>query len=130
MSLPARAEGFILRRGARTVKNLTPRLGKDTTPQPGQVPGLSANEAVELAVGEKAQKIDLSRLKFPLAAIPDDPSQGGESGHITITVLDSTGNVDQKLLEEWATAREQNSTHPLTQLLLEAVSEEVVRRQS
>src|SRR5690348_8287992 len=128
MGVPARKKGFIFRRGTRTAKNLTPRPGKDTAAPAGQVPGLSAYEALELAMGEKAQKIDLSLLKPPLAAVPDDPSQGGEAGHITITVLDPAGNVDQQRLEEWAAARDGEQVHPLTQLLAEALVEEVVRR--
>src|SRR6184192_4083058 len=130
MAVPARTEGFIFRRGTRTAKNLTPRPGKDTVAQAGQVPGLSAYEGLELAVGEKAQKIDLSLLKPPLAAVADDASHGGEPGHITITVLDAAGNVDQQRLEEWAASRDREQVHPLTQLLAEAVVEEVSRRQS
>jgi hypothetical protein len=94
------------------------------------VPGLSAYAGLELAVGEKAQKIDLSLLQPPLAAVPDDASPGGEPGHITITVLDAAGNVDQQQLEQWAAARDQEQAHPLTQLLAEAIVEEVARRQS
>jgi hypothetical protein len=130
MSVPARTEGFIFRRGARTAKNFTPRPGKDTGSQEGQAPGLSAYDAIALDVGDKAQKIALSRLKAPLAAVPDDAAQGGEPGHVTITVLDASGKVDQQLLEEWAASRDQGAEHPLTQLLLEAVVEEVARRQS
>ncbi len=114
--------------GNLTVDNFTPRPDKDTVGRPGQEPGLSASEVPPL--GRKAQGIDLTKLMHPLKAIPDDVTQGGTPGHIAISPVDATGNVDSKGLEEWASYRKTGQTHRFTQMLLDAVVETNVVRDS
>ncbi|MBI4580988.1 MAG: hypothetical protein HY718_14875, partial [Planctomycetes bacterium] len=67
--------------------------------------------------------INVGRLKEPLKAIPDDVEQGGSRGHVAIAPMDGKGDVDRKLLEEWAAHREQGVQHYLTGILLDAIVE-------
>jgi hypothetical protein len=128
MATERRDQGFVYRRGALTPKNFTPRPQRDTAGREGQEPGLSTEEAIPGGEG-KAQKIDVSKLKPPLCAIADDPAKG-TPGHVAIVPVTGEGKVDQKLLEEWAAAREAEAQHPLTQLLLDAVVEPDIRGSS
>src|SRR5437879_4574003 len=115
------AEGrIVFRGGSRTSQALTPRPGKDTTAPKGQAPGLSVEDVLEDALGDghkKALKLDLSRLKPPLAYFPDDPSNGGRRGHGVIAPTDANGQLDQASLDEWASKRASQGDipHPLTQ---------------
>lgn len=111
------------RYGSRTSDNLTPRLGKDTIGRPGQSPGVSLYSTPQ-AKG-KSQRIDLTQLQLPLAAFPDSLGQGGSSGHFSIAPIDPSGAVDNNLLEQWALSRGSGRTHPLTQVLLDAIVGEV-----
>jgi hypothetical protein len=125
-----RAQGIVYRGGSRSPDNFTPRHGKDTVGRPGQAPGLSTFENIELAAepGEKAQVIDLSRLRPPLVGFLDDASLKGTPGHVAIAPVDATGDVDQELLEEWARTRGTDSPHRLTEMILAAVVRTNVRR--
>jgi hypothetical protein len=107
--------------GNLTSDNFTPRLGKDTVRRSGQESGVSASRAIP--AGRKAQGIDTARLKPPLRAFPDDPTQGGTPGHFSIAPVDDQGEVDVKALEAWAMSRGTDQTHELTQRLLDAVVE-------
>jgi hypothetical protein len=118
---------IVYRSGALTRDNFTPRPERDTQSRPGQEPGLSTFESFESGSGRKYQKIDLSRLKPPLQGFPDDPAQGGTPGHVSIAPADAAGKVDQEQLEEWAATRGTQRTHPLTQIVLDAVVEADVR---
>jgi hypothetical protein len=125
---------FVFRGGSRTNEGLTPRPVADTTPSAGQLPGLSVEDQLSDALGDrnrKAQKLDVSKLKPPLAYIADDPATGGRSGHGVITPVDAaTGQVDIAALEEWASQRasQQDTPHPLTQLVIDAIVESDLRR--
>ena len=80
---------------------------------------------------KKAQKLDLSKLKLPLAYFPDNPEvEGGRRGHGVITPVDATGRVDHVALAEWASCRlsQGDAPHPLTQLVIGAIVEIDVRR--
>jgi hypothetical protein len=125
MGTEHRDQGFVYRRGSLTARNFTPRPEKDTEGREGQEPGLSTQDDVPGGEG-KAQKIDVSKLKPPLCAIADDPAKG-TPGHVAIVPVDEEGKVDQKLLDAWAAARDAETPHPLTQLLLEAVVKTDVR---
>ena len=119
---------IVYRSGSRTSKNFTPRPGKDTTPTPGKKPGLSTFEtlvALKLLPGVKAHKLDLNLLKPPLQAFPDDPVQGGNPGHVAIAPVTPEGNIDQSLLEDWASYRESDSVHLLTQTILECITKTI-----
>jgi hypothetical protein len=105
--------------GNLTADNFTPRPGKDTIGRSGQRPGLSAFEAPP--VGCKAQGIDLDRLVPPLHAFFDEPDEGGTKGHVAIAPADTTGEVDAKALEDWASIRRTEQVHHFTQVLLDAV---------
>ena len=107
--------------GNLTPDNFTPRPSKDTLGRPGQKPGLSASSMIP--PGRKAQGVDISKLKPPLAACPDDPSRGGTPGHFSIAPTDKEGEVDIRSLEAWARSRGTNSIHEFTQALLDAVVE-------
>jgi hypothetical protein len=74
--------------------------------------------------------IDISLLKPPLRAIPDDPAQGGTPGHVAIVPVDDTGAIDQQKLDEWASCYGQASTHPFTQIILDAVVQKDMKGQS
>jgi hypothetical protein len=111
--------------GNLTSDNFTPRSGKDTVGKPGQQAGLSASEAIP--PGRKAQGINVDKLKLPLKAVPDDPTQGGTPGHFAIAPVDEKGEVDVKQLEAWARSRGSGQTHEFTQLLLDAVVEPNVK---
>ena len=107
--------------GNLTSDNFTPRPGKDTKGRPGQKAGLSASEKIPL--GRKAQGIDISKLKPPLRAIPDEVRLGGTPGHFAIAPVDETGEIDMSQLEAWAATRGAGQTHEFTQILLDAVVE-------
>jgi hypothetical protein len=111
--------------GNLTADNFTPRPGKDTVGRPGQPPGLSASDMIP--AGRKAQGIDTDKLKPPLKAIPDDPQQGGDPGHLAIAPVDDQGAVDIQQLDAWARSRGTGQTHDLTQMLLDAVVEPNVK---
>jgi hypothetical protein len=114
--------------GSLTADNFTPRPGKDTVGGPGQQPGLSASEAIR--PGRKAQGIDIDKLKPPLRAFPDDVTQGGLSGHVSVAPVDEKGDVDVKSLEAWAMSRGTGQIHEFTQTLLDAVVEPNVKGSS
>ena len=118
---------IVYRTGALTRDNFTPRPGRDTQSRPGQEPGLSTFQSLEAGSARKAQKLDLARLKPPLQGFPDDPALGGTPGHVSIAPADAAGKVDQTLLDKWAAARGMEQTHPLTQIVLDAVIETDVR---
>jgi len=111
--------------GNLTADNFTPRSDKDTVARPGQEPGLSASETIP--PGRKAQAVDLSLLKRPLRAFPDDPEQGGTPGHLAIAPANPSDEVDMDALKAWALFRGGGGTHPYTQILLDAVVEPNVR---
>jgi hypothetical protein len=122
---------LVYRGGSRSVDNLTPRLGTDTTGHPGKSPGLSVFTSLEHAAepGEKAQVFDLDLLKPPLQAFPDDPTlEGGEEDHVSIAPATSEGELDEKLLKDWSAARGTGQTHWLTDLLRHAQVQLNVRR--
>lgn len=123
------SQGVVYRSGNRTEQNFTPRPGKDTTGRPGQAPGLSTFRPYELGPREKVQVIDLTLLQSPLRAFDDDPTEGGTAGHVSIVPVDSAGEVDQALLEEWARSRGSSPAHRLTELVLAAVVQVNLRRQ-
>src|SRR5579859_4754864 len=97
---------MVYRGGSRTNQALTPRAGVDTVAPNGLTPGLSVEDKLEDALGEKnrkAQRLDLEKLKRPLIYVPDNPGiEGGRSGHGVITPVDDQGRVDHAVLEEWA----------------------------
>jgi len=105
--------------GNLTIDNFTPRPGKDTVGKPGQAAGLSASDAIP--PGRKAQGVDTEKLKQQLIAIADDVSHGGLTGHFSIAPVGDDGRVDMLQLEDWANARGSGASHPLTQILLDAV---------
>lgn len=125
---------IVFRGGSRTNSNLTPRPDSDTRATAGLFPGLSVEDALEDALdggNKKAQKLDLARLRLPLVYFPDDPSvEGGRRGHGVITPVNSQGQVDLVVLEEWASQRtsQRDVPHQLTQLVLDAIIESDVRR--
>ena len=88
------------------------------------MPGISTDRSLE--DGAKGQRIDIARLPPPLRAFEDDPAQGGIPGHVTIVPVDAAGAVDQRLLQEWAVAREAGIEHRLTVLLMQAIVEKNV----
>lgn len=121
---------IVYRSGARTSDNFTPRLGKDTVAQAGKPPGLSTFNtlvALHLPSGGKAQKLDLELLKPPLQWFLDDPTQGGNPGHVAITPATPGGDVDQPRLEEWAACRRTETLHPFTQIVLDCIMETDMR---
>lgn len=122
MSEAGEKEVVVYRSGALTPDNFTPRPEKDTTAPEGQHPGLSALTLPDLGGGRKYQGIDLAKLKPPLKAFWGEPE-----GHVTIAPADASGDVDRKALEEWASYRKSNRTHPLTQRVLDAITEPEVR---
>jgi hypothetical protein len=97
---------LVYRGGSDTPYNLTPRPGVDTT-------GLSTFDNLESAVkpGDKAQAIDVSKLKPPLRAAPDPEPPG----HVSITPDDPA------LIEEWAATRGTGTVHPFTQNIIDAI---------
>jgi hypothetical protein len=111
--------GYVFRRGRLIARDFTPRPVKDTVGRLGQLPGLSAFETG--STGKRVHKIDVSRLQSPLRAFADDPAAGGTAGHVSIVPVDSNGNVDQVLLEEWAAAHDSGTIHPLTQNVLDSI---------
>jgi hypothetical protein len=121
---------FVFRRGSATNQALTPRQKIDTVARPGSAGGLSVTD--ELKGVDKAQRIDVDRLKAPLRYFPDDISAGGEAGHGVIAPANVTGDVDQAALDQWASCRQsqQDQTHPLTQLVIDAIVERDVRNKT
>jgi len=114
--------------GNLTADNFTPRADKDMKGTPGQKPGLSSSTSSPK--GRKAQGIDLELLKFPLVAFADEVGLGGREGHVALVPVDQHGNVDVEALEEWASFRGSEKTHPLTQALLDAVVKPNYRSES
>jgi hypothetical protein len=115
----------VYRKGTRSSDNLTPRPGKDTIGRPGQAPGLSTFETLELKTGERAQMIDLGQLSAPLRGIPDDTQVGGIEGHVSLVPIDTAGNIDQHGLQDWAASRGTSSIHLFTQMVRSAIIREV-----
>ena len=121
---------IVYRSGSQTSDNFTPRPEKDTTSKPGKKPGLSTFEtlvALKLLPGVKAHKLDLNLLKPPLQAFPDDSIQGGNPGHVAIAPVTPEGNIDQSLLENWASCRRTGVVHILTQVILDCIVETDIR---
>lgn len=110
--------GVVYRRGSHTQRQLTPRP-TDLLAEPGTAPGLSTNATLE--TGAKGQQIDLARLPAELGAFADDPGEGGTAGHVAIAPVDAAGNLDAQRLAEWAAARDAETEHPLTTLLMQAI---------
>lgn len=126
MGLLPRTSDIVYRRGTATPDNFTPRVGRDMVGAPGSKPGLSVMVTLDLSKGEKAQKIDLRMLESPLQAIPDDPKLvGGIADHVSILPIQSSGNVDQELLEQWAASRGSGSIHRFTANVRDAIVEEI-----
>lgn len=114
---------LVVRLGSPTTRNLTPRMGKDTTPdpdRPGQAPGLSSFEETGPLTG-KAQLIDVEQLRPPLRAFRDDPTRRGTPGHVSIAPATAQGEVDLAALERWARCREDEQPHPFTQIVMDAI---------
>jgi hypothetical protein len=88
-------------------------------------PGLPTTE--RLPEGVVAVVIDVARLRPPLQAMADDPSSPNSHGHVSITPVDESGRVDDRLLREWAESRAPDGCHPLTQNVLDAVSDAKVK---
>lgn len=116
---------LVYRRGAATARNFTPRQGTDTVGKPGKSPGLSVWDHVQLARREKAQVIELTLLRPPLAAIPDDPATGGDVGHFSIAPVDASGRVDLQALNDWAATRDSGQVHVLTRIVRDAITGEI-----
>jgi hypothetical protein len=110
--------GFVYRGGTRTNRSLTPRLGRDVSTIPGKA-GLSAFEKFENAnrPGNYVQKIDVSRLAAPLAALLED------DGHVGIAPVKADGSIDEDLLTEWAKTRDAGVRHALTKIVYDAIVE-------
>jgi hypothetical protein len=121
--------GRVYRFGSATDDALTPRPGKDTSPLPGQQPGLSVWEDSS-PDGGKVQKIDVAAL-LPrgLAYLPDDPPTAPK-GHGVIAPITPSGEVDLRALEEWASWRRTGKRHRFTQAVLDAIIEADVRSSS
>jgi len=125
---------IVFRGGSRTNQALTPRRGSDTAAPAGLTPGLSVEDTLKDALdsgNKKAQKLDLSKLRWPLAYFPDNPeAEGARRGHGVITPVDDKGRVDLVALEEWASCRlsQADTPHPLTQLIIDTIVESDVRR--
>jgi hypothetical protein len=117
--------GIVYRAGSASPDNCTPRPGKDTAGEPGRAPGLSTFETLNLELGEKAQMIDLGQIGTPVRGIPDDPCLGGRQGHVSIVPVDGSGNVDYPSLQDWAAARGTGSIHPFTQMVRNAIIQEL-----
>jgi len=62
-------------------------------------------------------------LKF----FPDDPAVGGDPEHGVIAPVTTRGEVDQTLLEDWASWRKTGRRHRLTQAVMDAIVERDVR---
>jgi len=71
----------------------------------------------------------VSLLRPPLAYFPDDVANGGRLGHGVIAPADPSGDVDQAILDEWASHRDSqhDEPHPLTQIVIDAIVERDVR---
>jgi hypothetical protein len=125
---------IVFRGGSRTNSMLTPRAARDTIAPAGLTPGLSVEDVLEDALedgNKKAQKLDLAKLKLPLAYFPDNPAvENARKGHGVITPVNAEGQVDFNALQEWALARgsQSDTPHPLTQLVIDAIIEIDVRR--
>jgi len=63
----------------------------------------------------------VERLDPPLAAIPDDPNQGGTPGHVAIAPIDQSGQMKQELLNQWTVHRDDIKPFWLTQIVLDAI---------
>ncbi len=112
----------VFRLGSVRDDALTPRPGKDTSAVTGQKPGLSV--FLEYPLDRRAQKIEVSRLAGSgLRYFPDDPTKGGESNHGVIAPEDAFGEVDQALLDEWASYRGSAKRHRFTQAIIDALIE-------
>ena len=120
-----RIPGIVYRRGSASPANCTPRLGRDTSGGPGQAPGLSTFETMDLEPGERAQMIDLGQVTGALRGIPDDPGLGGTLSHVSIVPVDASGNVDYPSLQDWAASRGTSDIHPFTQTVRNAIVREV-----
>src|SRR5712692_10081507 len=107
-----RLPGIVYRRGSASPDNCTPRPQRDTSGGPGQAPGLSTFETIDLEPRERAQMIDLGQLKAPLRGVPDDPRFGGVESHVSIVPVDASGAVDHLGLQDWAASRGTVSIHP------------------
>ncbi|NUQ62799.1 MAG: hypothetical protein HUU20_09935 [Pirellulales bacterium] len=107
--------------GNLTADNFTPRPGKDTVGRPGQRPGLSAFASPP--ANRKSQAVDLAMIGPALKGFPDELDQGGTQGHVAITPVDDSGEIDVKALEQWASFRKTGRVHPFTQVLLDAIVE-------
>lgn len=127
------SQKIVFRGGSATNRQLTPRPRKsndqpgDMVAPEGQRPGLSVNDA--LNPGTKGQRIDVTLLQPPLQYFPDEPGPTCKPGHGVITPVTETGEVDQAVLEEWASCREtqEDQPHRLTQLVLDAIVERDVK---
>jgi hypothetical protein len=118
--------GIVYRFGSATDDALTPRP-KDTQSESGRRPGLSV-ESDGPGQNQKAQKIEVDLLMGNgLAYFPDDPATGGPEGHGVIAPVLASGEIDIRLLNEWASFRGCGVRHRLTQAILDAIVERDVR---
>jgi hypothetical protein len=125
MAALPKTPGIVYRLGSATPDNCTPRQ-KDLEGKPGQAPGLSTFETLELKPGQKAQVIDLKRIVGALRPMPDKPElEGGVAEHITLAPFDETGNVDLVKLQEWAATRGTGCVHEFTKAIRDAIIDEI-----
>ena len=73
--------------------------------------------------------IDLGQLVGALRGVPDDPRLGGIEAHVSIVPVDGSGSVDYLSLQDWAASRGTGSIHPLTQMVRDAIVQEVRGKQ-
>lgn len=107
----------VYRKGSTTDKNFTPRPDQDTIPGPGEFPGLSVYERLELLnanPGDVIQILDLDLLPTSLRALADDLVAGGQEGHLSIAPVTETGTIDMAALLSWSATRDAGGNHPLT----------------
>lgn len=108
---------YVYHKGASSDKNFTPRPDKDLIPNPGEMPGLSVFERLEMMTlkpKDRVQQLDLDLLPTTLRAFADDLTAGGTEGHLSIAPITETGNIDMTALHAWAATRDSGGNHPLT----------------
>jgi hypothetical protein len=115
MAAELRTQGRVYRMGKRRNKDFTPRDPKDIKQpdDPDRLPGLSTRETPDRK--QVNQIIDLALLQEPLKAFADAPN------HVVIVPVNEQGEVDHEKLKEWASYRDKQECHPLTQILLDAI---------
>jgi hypothetical protein len=118
MAPERRTQGLVYRWGKRRIQDFTPRPKVVEEPNdPNRLPGLSTSDKVK--AGKVNQVIDLALLKAPLQAFADAPH------HVSIVPVDETGVIDKAKLAEWASYRDAGECHELTQILLDAIVDQI-----